>query len=80
MKNILAALVLAMTCACSAPQKRDPNVNLAGYPPAFRAGYLDGCEAARRQDSRKDEKRFKSDAQYAAGWRDGSDICARPAR
>ena len=80
MRIFLVAALLVLAGACGAPQKKDPNVNLTGYPPEFRAGYLDGCESARRKTSRKDEKRFKSDAQYAAGWRDGHDICARQAR
>jgi hypothetical protein len=51
-----------------------PNVNLTGYPPAFQAGYSDGCTSARSAQVR-DEARFKSDAQYAQGWRDGNSIC-----
>jgi len=49
---------------------------LSGYSPAFRAGYADGCgsvDAARKRD----EPRFKADADYAQGWRDGNDICKR---
>jgi hypothetical protein len=80
MKRILAASALVLACACSAPQKKDPNVNLAGYPPEFRSGYLEGCDSARRKVTKKDEKRFKTDAQYAAGWRDGYDICGKQAR
>jgi hypothetical protein len=61
----------------TAPSKpAAPRVNLAGYSPAFRAGYGDGCgsvDAAKRRD----EPRFKSDADYALGWRDGYDICRR---
>jgi hypothetical protein len=74
-----AALALsAMAIGCTTPEKKEPNVNLAGYPPAFRAGYLDGCNSARRPSSaKKDEERFKQESQYAAGWRDGYDICSR---
>jgi hypothetical protein len=80
-KTLLSLLLLAFACGCSAPaQKKAPNVNLAGYPPEFRAGYLEGCDSARKQTTKKDEKRFKSDAQYAAGWRDGFDICGKQAR
>ncbi len=77
MKNFLllsAAMVLAAGCA---GQKKDPNVNLAGYPPAFHAGYMDGCESSKRATETKDQDRFKHDAQYASGWRDGYDICSR---
>jgi hypothetical protein len=70
-------LVCALLCACAA-QKKEPNVNLAGYPPEFRAGYLDGCESARRTvGQKKDEQRFKREPQYTAGWRDGFDICSK---
>lgn len=77
----VAALTL-MLAACAgvgtpSPQ-RAPNVNLSGYPPAFREGYLDGCETGRALIGiRKDERRFTSDALYAQGWRDGFDICKK---
>lgn len=78
MKNLLllsAAMFLATACA---GQKKDPNVNLAGYPPAFHAGYMDGCESSKRSAvETKDQDRFRNDAQYASGWRDGYDICSR---
>lgn len=70
--------LLASVSACGTPETKAPNVNLAGYPPVFRAGYVDGCNSARRPDSpKKDEERFKREPQYAAGWRDGHDICLR---
>ena len=59
-----------------APTAASPGINLAGYSPAFRAGYADGCgsvDAARKRD----ESRFKADTDYAQGWRDGNDICKR---
>lgn len=72
---LLAALAIA---ACAAPEPKAPNVNLSGYPPAFKDGYVDGCASARSAFStRKDEQRFRSDSQYAQGWRDGHDICGR---
>jgi hypothetical protein len=53
-----------------------PGINLSGYPPAFRAGYADGCNSI--DGSRKrDEVRFKNETDYAQGWRDGNDICKR---
>ena len=55
-----------------------PAYNLAGYPPAVREGYIDGCESARKSDyGRKDEPRFAADAQYRMGWNDGLSICAK---
>ena len=58
------------------PPVKAPAVNLSGFPPEFRAGYGDGC-ASVNAARRRDEARFKSDTQYAQGWRDGYDICRR---
>jgi hypothetical protein len=55
-----------------------PTYNLAGYPPAVRDGYIDGCESAKRTKfGRKDAARMANDAQYAMGWNDGFSICAK---
>ena len=55
-----------------------PTYNLAGYPPAVRDGYIDGCEMAKKSGyGRKDEKRFAADARYRMGWNDGFSICSR---
>src|SRR3954463_15341610 len=55
-----------------------PTYNLAGYPPAVREGYIDGCESAKHSDyARKDVKRFAADAQYEMGWNDGFGICGK---
>ena len=70
-------LGIALLCGC-AVQKKEPNVNLGGYPPEFRAGYVDGCESAKRTVGlKKDAERFKREPQYATGWRDGLDICSK---
>jgi uncharacterized protein YceK len=79
MRILLLMMALALVAGCAghhAPTPAAPGVNLAGYSPAFRAGYADGCgsiDAARKRD----EPRFKADADYAQGWRDGYDICRR---
>jgi hypothetical protein len=53
-----------------------PQYNLAGYPPAFRDGYIDGCETARESRfARKDAARFAAEAQYKTGWTDGNTLC-----
>ena len=58
-----------------------PAYNLAGYPPAVRQGYIDGCESAKKTEyARKDAKRFASDPQYAMGWNDGFGICGQQAK
>src|SRR4026207_1535697 len=76
-KKLLLLPVAVLLCAC-AGQKNEPNVNLGGYPPEFRAGYLDGCESAKRTiGQKKDEQRFKREPQYATGWQDGFDICSK---
>jgi len=59
-------------------QASRPAYNLAGYPPAVRDGYIDGCESAKRtQYARKDAKRFAEDGQYSMGWNDGFSICGK---
>ena len=59
-------------------QASRPTYNLAGYPPAVREGYIDGCESAKKtQYARKDAKRMTSDPQYSMGWNDGFSICSR---
>ena len=59
-------------------QASRPTYNLAGYPPAVRDGYIDGCETAKRTSyARKDAKRFAEDAQYSMGWNDGHSICGK---
>jgi hypothetical protein len=79
MRISLLMMAVALVAGCAgrpAPTPAAPGVNLAGYSPAFRAGYADGCgsvDAARKRD----ETRFKADTDYAQGWRDGYDICRR---
>ena len=53
-----------------------PTYNLAGYRPAFKDGYIDGCETAKRSAyGLKDEKRFAKENQYRNGWKDGYNLC-----
>ena len=52
------------------PAKR-ANLNLSGFPAPYQDGYVAGCEGRRRDDSR-----YKGDANYKMGWDDGSSICA----
>jgi len=68
--------------AAQAQQRREhasrPTYNLAGYPPAVKEGYIDGCESAKHTSyARKDAKRMDDDAQYAMGWNDGFSICRK---
>ena len=58
------------------PPSTRPNYNLTGYPPAFKEGYTDGCETAKRTSyGRKDEHRYATDQQYRAGWDDSFSLC-----
>jgi hypothetical protein len=57
-----------------APQARPAkraNLNLSGFPAPYQEGYTASCEGRRR-----DESRYKGDANYKMGWDDGSSICA----
>lgn len=87
--SLPAALLLLLLAACAtvpstspspspspSPVAKPPGVNLSGFPPEFRAGYSDGC-ASVNTARRRDEARFKTDTNYAQGWRDGYDICRR---
>lgn len=91
---LLALMFAAAGCATTRPpapreetptqaqERREaaprPAYNLAGYPPAVRDGYIDGCESAKKSDyGRKDEKRFAADPQYRMGWNDGLSICTK---
>jgi len=51
-----------------------PPVNLQGFPPAYRAGFGDGCSTARGTE-RKDADRFGKDGNYRVGWQDGVAQC-----
>jgi len=79
MRNLPALAVLALLCAgCAGPHTYPAQANLAGFPPSYKQGYADGCDSARSVlGSAKNAKRFKSDRQYAQGWRDGTDICGK---
>lgn len=77
MRRLAPWMVLAMLAACAAKQSAPrENINLSGFPQAFKDGYADGCTSARGSMTR-DGARFKADPQYAQGWRDGLDICRR---
>ncbi len=54
------------------------NVNLSGYPPAFKDGFSDGCESLRGNYRR--DSRFGKDNDYTLGWQDGYSICGRQKR
>ena len=78
MKRFVLVPVIGLLSACAAQSamQQPANVNLSGFPPAFKDGYADGCASAHGATTRS-ESRFKSDQQYASGWRDGLDMCKR---
>ena len=77
MRLSVPLLVIAILAACTAtPDRQAANVNLSGFPPTFKDGYVDGCRST-QGSARRDDKRFKADPHYAQGWRDGADICRR---
>lgn len=58
------------------PARPLPNVNLSGYPPAFKEGFRDGCDSF-RGTYRRDANRYAKDNDYTIGWQDGFSICRR---
>lgn len=58
------------------PEAAPPPVNLSGYSAAFKEGFKDGCDSARKS-VRRENKRYAVDAQYAQGWQDGRAICSK---
>ena len=74
---LLFAIAIFMG-GCAAPKYQSSHVNLSGFPPEYKAGYDDGCDSVNIPGiMKKDHKRFKSDKQYAMGWRDGYDLCKK---
>ena len=73
---IVLPVLLTIAAGCAPPKPVSAPVNLAGFPPAFRDGYGDGCASAAGKPH-QDVKRYETDRQYAAGWRDGLDACRR---
>jgi hypothetical protein len=58
------------------PSRPLPNINLSGYPPAFKEGFRDGCDSF-RGSYRRDNGRFGKQNDYTIGWQDGFSICQR---
>ena len=69
MLGLLATVLLA--CSARNPPQR---FNLSGYSPAFQRGHADGCASATGAQ-RRDERRFREDADYMMGWNDGRSAC-----
>jgi hypothetical protein len=67
---------VALVAACAGSPSPARQVNLSGYSPTFKQGYADGCDSV-GAERRRDEQRYKKDADYMMGWNDGNSICAQ---
>jgi len=89
MGRLIAIITILVIAGCASPSANKkikplvplasstlPTYNLAGYRPAFKDGYIDGCETAKKSSyGLKDEKRFAEENQYRNGWKDGYNLC-----
>ena len=89
MGRLIAIMTILVIASCASPSANKkmklsdplasstrPTYNLAGYRPAFKEGYIDGCETAKKSSyGLKDEKRFVEENQYRNGWKDGYNLC-----
>ncbi len=72
---VLAAMLFA---GCASTQE---TMMAKGYPPAYAAGYGDGCSSGKQaggsmfDEFKKNVKRYSSDKQYKQGWDDGFKQC-----
>ncbi len=76
--NWMLASIGALLAGCAAaPEPRPPQVNLSGYSASFKEGYADGCKSAGTRSQRRNEGRYKTEADYMMGWNDGYSACRR---
>lgn len=73
----LLLLALLAGCGAGAPERKPDRVNLSGYSPSFKQGYAEGCESAGSRRQRRDESRYRTEADYMMGWNDGFSVCHR---
>jgi len=77
----LAALAAALAVAACASVEE--TMIERGHPPAYAAGYADGCASGKEAaggvfaDARKDASRYGADDQYTAGWDVAFEDCRR---
>ncbi len=67
---------MLLLAGCAGSPTTGP-VNLGGFSPAFKQGYIDGCESAGALSQRRDEPRYKREPEYMQGWNDGCSVCSR---
>ena len=76
--NWILASIGALLAGCTAtPEPKPPQINLSGYSESFKWGYAEGCESADARSQRRNEVRYKTEANYMMGWNDGFAICAK---
>jgi len=84
----LGAAALAAAAVVAACQPYQPRWSIPQGPPAYRAGYTDGCLTAQEAAISdvhplrltnpkvyKDAQRFEEDIEYRAGWNDAYETC-----
>jgi hypothetical protein len=74
---VLAAALLAGCTGGPGSKPAPAPVNLSGYSPTFKEGYAEGCESAASRAQRRNEGRYKTEADYMMGWNDGFSACRR---
>ncbi len=72
---LLAALFAG--CAATEPEPKARLVNQSVYSDSFKRGYTEGCESAGNRAQRRDEGRYKTEADYMIGWNDGFSACRK---
>ncbi len=72
-----AAVFVALLAGCAATEPGPARVNLSGYSDAFKQGYAEGCESAGSRSQRRNEGRYKTEADYMMGWNDGYSACRK---
>lgn len=75
--GVLLVSLLAGCAAAPEEQPGPPQVNLSGYSDSFKHGYAEGCESAGSRSQRRNEGRYKTEADYMMGWNDGHSACRR---
>jgi hypothetical protein len=74
-------LVLAAGAAIAGCTSVQEGLVERGYPPAYAAGYDDGCASGKAaagglfEQAEKDPQRSQGDSEYARGWDDGYQKC-----
>ena len=81
LRATLAALVTTLSlAACGSVEQA---LIERGLPPAYAAGYADGCASGKETagglfaEASKDASRYDTDSEYTQGWNEGFEECRR---